>query len=80
MATMTPTVVSRPQPASAIRNNASQVVPPASRKQATMPTPMTPAVRAADSRPNPKPDRITVAAPVRVVAATRRVGLPSVPV
>ena len=34
---------------------------------------MAPAVKAADSRPSPKPDRITVAAPVRVLAATRTV-------
>src|SRR5690606_20684302 len=80
MATITPTVVSRPQPASATRNRDSQIDPPASRKTPQIAAAMTPAVYTADSNPTPIPDSTTVAAPVRDVAATCLVGLDSVPV
>ena len=44
MATMTPTVVSRPQPASATRNSASGTEPPASRNTPQIAAAMMPAV------------------------------------
>ena len=44
MATMTPTVVSRPQPASAMRNSDSATEPPASRNTPQMAAAMMPAV------------------------------------
>jgi hypothetical protein len=44
IATMTPTVVSRPQPASATRNSASQIDPPARRNTPRIEAAMMPAV------------------------------------
>ncbi len=77
---MTPTVVSRPQPARATRKSDSQSDPPASRKTPQIAAAMTPAVYTADSKPTPMPDSTTVAAPVRDVAATCSVGFDVVPV
>jgi len=64
IATITPTVVSRPHPASATRNSASHTEPPARRNTAQIAAAMVPAVYTADSRPTPTPERITVAGPV----------------
>src|SRR5699024_11879196 len=65
IATMTPTVVSSPQPASATRNNDNHTDPPAMRNTAHSAAAMTPAVYTADSNPTPIPASTTVAAPVR---------------
>ncbi|CPU67426.1 Uncharacterised protein [Mycobacteroides abscessus] len=80
IATMTPTVVSRPHPARATRNSASHTDPPARRNSPQIAAAITPAVYTADSNPTPMPDSTTVAAPVREVAATCRVGFDVVPV
>ncbi len=80
IATITPTVVSRPHPARATRNSASHTDPPARRNRPQIAAAITPAVYTADSNPTPMPDRTTVAAPVREVAATCRVGFDVVPV
>ncbi len=77
IATMTPTVVSRPVPASATANNATE---PPSRYAPNTAPPTTSAVNTADSKPTPIPDRITVAAPVSEVLPTSFTGLCSVPV
>ena len=80
IATITPTVVSNPQPASATRNSASAIDPPASRNTPQIAAAMMPAVYTADSNPTPMPDSTTVAAPVCEVRATWIVGLDVVPV
>ena len=80
IATITPTVVSSPQPASATRNSDRAIDPPASRNTPQIAAAMIPAVYTADSNPTPMPDSTTVAAPVRDVRATWIVGLDVVPV
>ena len=80
IATITPTVVSSPHPASATKNKDSTTDPPESRKTAQMAAAIVPAVYADDSNPTPIPDSTTVAAPVKDVRATCRVGLDVVPV
>src|SRR5450830_315916 len=80
IATMTPTVVSRPQPASATRNRASGTEPPEMRNTPQIAAAMMPAVYTADSNPIPIPESTTVAAPVSDVRATCIVGFDVVPV
>lgn len=67
MATITPTVVSRPVPASATANSASMIDVPPSRNAPYTLSPISRAVYTADSRPSEMPDRMTVAGPVRDV-------------
>ena len=80
IATITPTVVSSPQPASAMRNSASHTEPPAMRNAPQIAAAMMPAVYTADSNPTPIPESTTVAAPVCEVRATCSVGFDVVPV
>ena len=79
IATITPTVVSSPQPASAIANRPVTPAPP-SRNAPNTAAAITSAVNTADSSPSEKPESTTVAAPVREVAATCRTGRSSVEV
>src|SRR5205823_14569162 len=64
IATITPTVVNRPVPASATANSDSTIEPPPSRKAPYTPAAMTRAEYTADSYPTETPDRMTVAGPV----------------
>src|SRR5664280_3330448 len=73
MATMTPTVVSRPQPARAMANSPTTPTPP-SRNAANRTAAMITAVNTADSSPREMPDSTTVAAPVSDVRPTSWVG------
>ncbi len=79
IATITPTVVSRPQPASAMANSATGSEPD-SRNAPKTAAPMISAVNTADSKPTDRPDRITVAAPVSDDLPTSRTGRCSVAV
>ena len=67
IATITPTVVSRPVPASATANSDSTIEPPPSRNAPYTPAAMTSAEYTADSYPTEMPDRMTVAGPVSEV-------------
>src|SRR5690242_7702892 len=67
IATMTPTVVSRPVPASATANRDSVIDPPPSRNAPYTPAAITIAEYTADSKPTLMPARITVAGPVSEV-------------
>ena len=80
IATMTPTVVSRPHPASATANSDTMRLAPPSRKPPKTAAPITRAVKTADSKPIARPDRMTVAAPVSEVLPTSLTGRCSVPV
>ncbi len=80
IATMTPTVVSRPQPASATANSEITTTPEPSRNARYTAAPITRAVNTADSKPTERPERITVAAPVSDVVPTSLTGRWSVPV
>ena len=80
IATITPTVVSRPQPASDTAAKATVTLPPPIRKAPNTAAPMTSVVYTADSSPTPMPERITVAAPVSDVLPTSLTGRWSVPV
>ncbi len=80
IATMTPTVVSRPQPASATANSEIATTPEPSRNAPNTAAAITSAVNTADSKPTERPDRITVAAPVSEVLPTSMTGRWSVPV
>src|SRR3954467_2206070 len=80
MATITPTVVSRPQPARATANSEIATTPEPSRKAPNTAAPITSAVNTADSNPTDRPERITVAAPVIEVLPTSITGRWSVPV
>ena len=73
--TMTPTVVSRPVPASATANNAIVALPVPSRNAAYTAPPISSAEYTADSRPTEMPDRITVAAPVAELSPISLTGL-----
>src|SRR5690625_2385337 len=77
---MTPTVVNNPHPARATKNRDNRIDPPAMRNTPHKAAAITPAVYTADSNPTPIPANTTVAAPVRELAATVRVGLVSVSV
>ncbi len=80
IATMTPTVVSRPVPARAMRNRDRKTeTPPRVKARKTAPA-MISVVKTADSRPRPMPESTTVAAPVVEASATSLVGRLSVPV
>ena len=79
MATMTPTVVSRPVPASATANSAT-ANDPDSRNAANTAAAITSAVYTADSKPTEMPERMTVAGPVREARPTSRTGRVSVAV
>src|SRR5579859_7125821 len=75
MDTITPTVVSRPVPASATANSAIVGLPVPSRNAPYTAAPISSAEYTADSSPTAMPDRITVAGPVRadsVISLTGR--------
>ena len=72
--TMTPTVVSRPVPASATANSDKMTTPPPSMNAAYTAAPMSSAEYTADSRPSEMPERMTVAGPVSEVLATSSTG------
>src|SRR5215213_2243227 len=74
IATMTPTVVSRPQPARATAKSETVTVEPPRRKAPKTAAPITSAVYTADSKPTARPERITVAAPVSDVLPTSWTG------
>src|SRR4051812_40941080 len=80
MATITPTVVSRPQPASATAKSEIVSEPEPRRNAPNTAAPITSVVYTADSKPTDRPDRMTVAAPVSDVLPTSFTGLYSVPV
>jgi hypothetical protein len=72
--TMTPTVVSRPVPASATQNSASVGLPVPIRNAPYTAAPISRAAYTADSMPEEMPERITVAAPVRELSPMSRTG------
>ena len=80
IATMTPTVVSRPQPASATAKSETVTTPGAEQERAVDGGRDHQAVNTADSKPTESPDRMTVAAPVSDVLPTSLTGRWSVPV
>src|SRR2546421_4080782 len=67
IATITPTVVNSPVPASATANRDSTMLPPPRRKAPYTPAAMTSAEYTADSKPTEMPARMTVAGPVSEV-------------
>ena len=74
MATMTPTVVSRPVPAIATANRPSTTEPPPRLYAPNTAAPISSAEYTADSRPSEMPDRMTVAGPVSDDLATSSTG------
>ena len=74
IATITPTVVNRPQPASATAKSERTITPPPSRYAPNTAAAISRAEKTADSKPTETPARITVAGPVFEDAATSFTG------